>query len=259
MLDEALKKRNLPDVMKDLETGCPISAIGWKTHRLALLETLAKGEYGIPPPSPEAIRTETLERRENAFGGKAVHEILSLTCPTPGGPFTFPFHVILPCKCVERTTELIKFGRIYSGLMVCPPRSTHSLPVNAGAIPVFLHLTFSREVPDPYFPVEDILDAGFGMASFCYEDVVPDQPEGLSEGLAALFGAEARKGNGCGAIGYWVWAARRHLQPMRSMGWKGCGRPMHIRFPERCCMRGTWDITCGLATIPLRRRIGETS
>lgn len=185
MIAEYLGKLNLPDVMTDTETGCPVTAAGWERHRKTLLGRLAQEEYGILPPAPESIRTELLERRDQAFGGKAVHELHSLTCDTPGGPFTFPFHLILPSECADE-------------------------------VKIFLHVTFSRDVPDAYFPVEEILSEGFGMASFCYEDVVPDKPDGLSEGLAGLFGADQRAGNGCGAIGYWSWAAQRVMDYLQT-------------------------------------------
>ncbi len=185
MLAQSLENRNLPDVMKDMETGRPVTAEGWTLHRKALLDVLSREEYGILPPAPAMVQTEVLEVREGAFDGKAIHEIRSLTCLTPGGPFTFPFHLILP--------------------------------VNSLKVPVFLHITFSRNVPDAYFPVSDILDAGFGMASFCYEDVVPDRADGLAEGLAALFGADMRGGCGCGAIGYWAWAAQRVMDCLQTL------------------------------------------
>ncbi len=178
-LTEELKKRKLPDPLDNPATGQKYDLTDTMLYRRNILKTLSDNIFGEPPVKPQAMRKTMLKSLENDFNGKATHEIQALTCDVEKGTFSFPVHLILP--------------------------------VNVKKAPLFLHITFSKDVPDHYFPVEHIVDAGFGVASFCYNDVVPDNEKGLNEGLANVFHADHRLENGAGAIGYWAWAAQRVL------------------------------------------------
>ena len=138
---------------------------------------LAAGEYGRMPPKPVGVEVREIKRVNNAFGSKAIHIWYQLSCATPGGRFSFPFQLVMP----EGTVP----------------------------VPVFVQPSFFGELPNPSCPVSDLMDRGFGIASFQYGDVVPDRADALDEGLAGRFGAASRGADGTGAIGYWAWAAQR--------------------------------------------------
>ena len=60
------------------------------------------------------------------------------------------------------------------------------LPKGKDKVPMFLDISFLREVPHKYLPLEEIIDNGFGVFSFCYEDVTTDNGD-FENGLAGLF------------------------------------------------------------------------
>ena len=119
----------------------------------------------------EQVGTPLRSCAGNALEYHAVMHLVLLD----GTPFSFPFHYTLP---------------------------THGRPV-----PAFLHVNFRDAVPDRYMPVEEILDNGFAVVSFCYKDVTSDDGD-FDNGLAgAVFHGRERGGSDPGKIALWSWAA----------------------------------------------------
>ncbi|MBO5312889.1 MAG: hypothetical protein J6B29_02880 [Clostridia bacterium] len=58
--------------------------------------------------------------------------------------------------------------------------------------PVFVFANFSPSVPDKYLPTEEIIDSGFGVFSFYYEDVTKDNND-FTDGLCKLISFETGK------------------------------------------------------------------
>lgn len=91
----------------------------------------------------------------------------------------------------------------------------HSVPVNLfypdpirRPVPFILFLNFRPNIPDQYFYVEDILENGFGVASFCYTDVTADSGEW--DGLAnVLYDPEERTSATAGKLMIWSYMAQR--------------------------------------------------
>ena len=78
------------------------------------------------------------------------------------------------------------------------------LPKGQKNVPVFLSLNFQKEVPNKYLPVEEIIDMGFGIYAFCYEEVTADNND-FTNGLCALFEKDGK----CefGKISLWAYFA----------------------------------------------------
>ncbi len=175
-LDPALLPAGLPDVLADVAT-----AADWPTRRAEILALLTREVYGIAPPPPTGLSCAITATEENAYGGKAVHTSYVLSFDTPDGRFAFPFHLLVPRG--ERP-------------------------------PVFLHIAFRPDLPDRYCPVEEILDNGFALASFCYHDVATDADDGFVSGLAGRFDMARRRADEWGKIALWAWAASRVMDAL---------------------------------------------
>ncbi len=180
-LTQLLQARRLPPLFPEKSVQDGVAAV--ETARSHWLEALAGGEYGRMPKAPIGFEIRETKKVRNAFNFTAIHTWYRLTCSTPGGRFSFPFQLVLP----EGTDP----------------------------VPVFVQVSFFGELPNPSCPVTDIINRGFGVCSFLYTDVVPDRTDGLDEGLAGRFGAGERGEDGCGAIGYWAWAAQRIVDFLR--------------------------------------------
>ena len=174
MLKEKLAARGIPALMT-MNDGRPVKTPDdWRDRRMELIELLSREEYGFTPAAPEKVTGEILESAD-AFANKAVQQSVSLSFDTPGGPFAFPFTLITP-KAVKKA-------------------------------PVFVIIAFRPDVPDRYLPTEEIIDHGFAIATFCYNDVSHDS--GRFDKLAELYPRDEK--TGWGKIGMWAFAASRVL------------------------------------------------
>lgn len=164
-----LLKRNVPDFF--INQGKIITNKSqWEEYRKTLKELFLKEEYGFLPKKIEpSIKTE-IDYVD--FAGKAVWEKVYFTFEKDG-------------KCHTVVTHLI-------------------LPKGKTDIPVFLSLNFQKEVPNKYLPVEEIIDTGFGIFAFCYEEVTTDNGD-FTNGLCALFEKDGK----CefGKISIWAYFA----------------------------------------------------
>lgn len=141
-------KRHIPDFFL-LDDNSPII---WERRKAEIKELFQNEIYGhFPKKLTPSIKTE---EREINFASKARWESVYFTFENDKGTHTVK-------------TDLI-------------------LPRGKTSIPVFLSIGFSADVPNKYLPIEEIIDNGFGVFHFCYENVTKDNND-FSDGLASLF------------------------------------------------------------------------
>ena len=148
--------------------------------REKMLEILQTEEYGFMPKKPDTVSWKITEKYIPSFcAGKAISRKVDITVDINGGRFTFPVYASIPSK--------------------------------EGCHPFFVCINFRDCVPDRYIPVEEIVDNGFGVLSFCYNDVTTDNAD-FTNGLAGvLFKDGKRAPTDPGKIAIWAWAAQRVL------------------------------------------------
>lgn len=146
------------------------------------LEILQKYEYGYIPEKPEKLMWETVGEPDRSFAGGKV----------------FPTTV--------RLYGTLKNGREYSfPIRVCVPEKAKNMPF-------FVHLNFRPSIPDKYQPTEEIIDNGFAVLSFCYNEVTSDDGD-FTNGIAAAFYPDGQRKDphAPGKLALWAWAAMRML------------------------------------------------
>lgn len=150
--------------------------------REEMLEILQKEIYGYLPEKPNEISFEVKENiRKNFCASKAILNEVKVTVRIGKEKFTFPFMA--------------------------------SIPTSEGKHPFFVHINFRDQIPDLYMGVEEIIDNGFAVLSFCYKDITSDDND-FTNGLAGvLYKNKKREGANPGKIAMWAWAA------MRVMDW----------------------------------------
>ena len=153
-----------------------------------MIEILQQEEYGYIPPKPATISWEIQEKIIPVFcAGKAILYKVTAHCMWNSNKcFSFPFYVSLPAK--------------------------------PGKHPFFIHVNFRNQIPDIYMPTEELIDNGFAVLSFCYNDVTKDN-EDFSDGLAGvLLDEEARAATAPGKIAMWAWAIHRVMDYAQTLG-----------------------------------------
>lgn len=177
MIKEALRKLNVPSPLEI--TGERVKTQEeWEKVRPLVLETMLRNEYGFLPEEPENVTFNIKEFDERRYcAGKAYLMKIEITSEICGEKFTFPVTYVYPKKGEKHKTVV--------------------------------HINFRDNVPDEYMPTEEIIDNGFGCASFCYKDVTSDDGD-FTNGLAGvIYKNSVRTPYSCGKIAMWAWAAMR--------------------------------------------------
>lgn len=148
--------------------------------REEMLEILQREEYGYMLPQPEELSFSVMEDAVSIFcAGKARLNKITAHCKINGKNFSFPFFA--------------------------------SVPTEEGKHPFFVHVNFRDCVPDRYQPTEEIIDNGFAVLSFCYQDVTSDDHD-FTNGLAGILYENGERGvHDAGKIAMWAWACQRVL------------------------------------------------
>lgn len=148
--------------------------------REEMLDILQREEYGFMPERPEKISfSKTQLRNDNVFAGNGRLWEITITVELRGREFSFPVSLMIP--------------------------------EGEGPFPFFVNINFEKNIPNFYFPAEEILDNGFAAFNLYFKDVTSDNDD-FSDGLAGVLFPDGRKSStDCGKIAMWAWAAQRCL------------------------------------------------
>ncbi len=185
----------------------------------AMLGVLLEEEYGVLPNRETSLSWETVSEEENFAAGKAVLRTVNLTAHFEKGDFTFPVRA--------------------------------AIPKGKQNVPFFVHINFRPGVPDRYQPTEEIIDSGFAVLSFCYKEVTSDDGNFKNGVSPYLLGADEQvRGNDCGKIAMWAWAASRVLDYAETLPELDLNRAMvvgHSRLGKTALLTGALDTRFALA------------
>jgi len=178
-----------------------------------MLDILLKEEYGYMPPLPESVTfAEQDDSIINFCAGKAIYKKIVITSYVCGEKFAFPCYVSIPNK--------------------------------KGKHPFFICINFRDCVPDRYVPVEEIIDNGFAVITFCYKDITSDD-EDFTNGLAGiLYKNRKREKSEAGKIAMWAWAAQRVMDYAQTLDFLDFGCSIvcgHSRLGKTALLSGATD------------------
>lgn len=170
MLEDMLLERSLPDVWAGKEH----SAQSWTLRREEIKKLLSAELMGFAPGFPLENHSEILSTENDGFGGKASISDVDIR-------FSSPFaHASFPCKIAIPST-------------------------GEGKYPAFVAISFTHEMADTM--AQELIDNGYAVASFCYQDVAPDRNDDFQNGLARFCTRNAF--DSWGKISMWAFAASR--------------------------------------------------
>ena len=77
--------------------------------------------------------------------------------------------------------------------------------------PVIICINFDKQVPNKYFPIDEIAEQEVDVITYCYTDITSDDTD-FTTGIAPLVFPNGRQNNtDCGKIGLWAFANMRVL------------------------------------------------
>ena len=200
----------LPDPLR-LDNGKPVhNAKTWWTKRRPEIEKIFETEqYGIDPGRP-ADESFDVTEKGTALDGKAIRKQVTISfSKDPGWP-QIRLLIYLPAAAAK---PVPMFFTISFGPNQCATDDPGITPEE-----VWNPRTEKKEMPPAnrcFFgriPVEKLLDAGFGVATFYYGDIDPDFAAGFKDGIRARYlepGQSGRAHDAWGAIAAWAWGMSR--------------------------------------------------
>lgn len=159
-------------------------------RRPELLEMLTTYMYGhVPAAAKQSFPFHVVETDREALGGKSTRKTIKV-CMTGNakGP-SFMLQVYLPNRV-------------------------------KGKVPLLLGLSFKQNeqiAGASEWPLETILDSGYGLATFYYQEITPDKPNttlAYQEGIIPYYYRKAQKypdSDQWGSVAAWAWAASKAM------------------------------------------------
>jgi hypothetical protein len=205
-----------------------------RQRRPEIIRLFEQHVYGRSPAKPENLAFELKSLERAALGGSAIRkEVVILFNGKPDGP----------------KAEMLMY-----------------LPAGAkGPVPVFLGLNFGgnhtvyadpgisvtkswvrRETPRgsdaDSWPIEKVIERGYGVATIYYGDIDPDFDDGFTNGVHAIYGKPAA--DEWGSLATWAWGLRRamdYLETDKDVDAKRVALLGHSRLGKAALWAGALD------------------
>jgi hypothetical protein len=209
----------LPDPLVMADGRRVTSAAQWRRERRPeLLKLFADHVYGRTPVMDAPVATTVTDTDAKALGGKATRRQVTIGFGNrPNGP---AMHLLIYVPN-ERTTGRVP---VFLGLNFRGNHAIHAdpgirlstawMPDSAPGVTNHRATERSRGSASARWPVEEILQRGYGLVTAYYGDLDPDIDDGFQNGVQPLFyaGGQTKPGpNEWGAIGAWAWGLSRAL------------------------------------------------
>ncbi len=273
--EEKIPDYELPDPLVT-ESGQPVAdAESWeKVRRPELMQQFQEQVYGRAP-EPCEISSKLISAKEDALGGKAVRrEVDVFFSPDQSGP-AMRLLIYTPAGSVDAPAFL---GLNFNGNHSIDADPSISLNANwmrdrKGTTENHRATEASRGSASSRWPIETIIDRGYGLVTIYYGDIDPDFDDGFKNGIHAWLGSEADSipaGEKWGSIAGWAYGLSRALDYLEQDDQVDASRVAvigHSRLGKTSLWAGATDPRfkmvisnnsgCGGAALS-RRAIGET-
>lgn len=203
----------LPDPLV-LENGRPVrdAKIWYKVRRPEIVRLFEENQYGRSPGRPKHMSFDVVDKGTPAFGGKAIRKQVTIYFSADKSGPKMNLAVYVPSVARKPVPLLLNISFNANSNTVDDPGLKPGEVWDAKLhrrVPAVRGTGFS--VP---LPVEKLLDAGFGVATFYYGDVDPDDAQGFADGVRALYvkpGQTERAPDAWGSIAAWAWGMSRAM------------------------------------------------
>ena len=263
----------LPDPLQRVSGEKVTTKKQWFEQRRPELQALFQHYmYGAIPPVPASVQFLIGRVDPNYFGGKATKKEVTISF---GNPSFAPLSLLVVTPNGRPARAPVFLAMNFCG--------NHAL-VNDPVLPLSTAWVYdsckgcanhrateaSRGAEAQNWPLQTLIERGYGFATFYSGDVVPDRPEAIFEARAQLDPPKAGRTNDFGAIAAWAWGFHRcvdylvrdpDVNPQRiiAVGHSRNGKTalLAAAFDERMAAVIPVQAGCG-GTSPNRGKIGES-
>ncbi|MFD1788339.1 alpha/beta hydrolase family protein [Sphingomonas floccifaciens] len=245
----------------------------WRSaRRPELIAAFERTVYGIAPPAPHRMKFVTTDIDRSALGGLAVRkQVTVLLDGTETGP---QLAVLLYLPARAKGPVPVFVGPNFHGNQAVNAdpaiRITHNWVTPATGVVKGVAYAASRGIDASQWPVEILLRAGYGVATYFTGDLYPDGDGKVTESVQPYYRTSPGAPSRWGAIATWAWGLSRvadYLRTDRDVDRKRLIVIGHSRYGKAALWAGARDDRFaavisndsgeGGASL-YRRRFGET-
>lgn len=185
--EDSVGPYELPDLLKMPGGGRVTRKEEWPEQRKVLLELFRTHVYGRSPGRPERESFEVLQKDASALDGKASLKRVAIRCGQADRNLEFQVTMFLPNARRPAPVFLLLNNR--------GPENTDP----------------TRAMKSGFWPAEDVIARGYGIAAIQLSDLSPDKPDRFREGAIRLMEGdrEQRPPDAWKTISAWAWGASR--------------------------------------------------
>ena len=242
-------------------------------RRPEILELYREHVYGRAPSKPEAMSYEIFEESGEAFYGDAVRKQVRINFT--GGPDGPKMDLLMYLPRSEKKVPVFLLLNFKGNHTVNPDPA---IRITKSWVPSDKLSGGDNEADEEgrggryeRFPIENIMERGYGIATAYYGDIDPDFNDGFENGVHGAFDPEGKRPpDAWGSISAWAWGLSRamdYLETEPMVDSKKVAVLGHSRLGKTALWAGAEDTRfaivisnesgCGGAAI-FRRKKGET-
>jgi hypothetical protein len=175
-----IDERNIPTLLEGVK-----NAENFEKKKEDLRKFLIERQFGEIPRKPDHMHVKENDVYDRFAAGKATLKKLTFTFEMDGTSFSIPALSAIP-----------------NGKKNCP---------------AFVYIDFWGGDTNKYMPTEEIVERGFALFTFKYNDVTSDTDD-FNHGIAKYLVKSRRKNTASGKIALWAWTAMRVMDYVETLG-----------------------------------------
>lgn len=275
--EENVPAFELPPILDEATESASNFNEAWSKRRAELLDVFAKEMYGSQPSSKYKVRFEKFESG-TSLGGKALRQQYDVVVSTGSGEHTIQLLVFTPSKATKPVPTFLGLSFFGNHTTATDPEIaiTTSWCRQSDDKGVIDHKATEagRGKSSSRWPIELIVDAGYGVATAYCGDIDPDFDDGFDNGVHRIFPEHKPTDDHpdrWGTISAWAWGLSRCLDCLTEAVPEVDGSKVVVIGHSRLGKTSLWaaatdkrfagaisnDSGCGGAALS-RRAFGET-
>lgn len=192
----------LPPLLQ-FENGTPVeNTKDWNKRSKQILQVFQEELYGVAPPVPRGVKYSVEHEDATVFNGKATKRRVNLYLKNLANPIELLIYY--PNNGNKKVPVFLGYNFFGNYTIIKDPE----IPLTKQWVRNIENIKDNKASEDlrgfksGRWPVEQIIDAGYGLITLYYGDVDPDYDPGVKNGVQALFKDPKYT---WGSIGAWAW------------------------------------------------------